>query len=174
MALARNISTFDRTEGNTVRALPSYESERAQRPAVRTRKAKRSVGSVLLGALGWLTVLALCLFVVHRNTMVLAESSSLTLKREAIAKLGQQISEKQTHLTVPIGDLEKWATAHSMQRPTTIKTVAADPTVVVPAPVTQATVAVAQPIEPSFNLFSAVKGYLAKLSVAGRSALGSK
>lgn len=156
------------------RALPSIERE--QRPVVRpaVKKAKKSVAGLVLGSLGWLTVLALSLFVVHRNTLVLAETNALTGRQEALAKLDQQIQEKSSRTNIPIEEVEKWAKAHSMTRPVTVKTAVADQNAAAPMPETaQVTVASAQPAQGSGGLYDTVRGFFARFTVAKAAAARS-
>lgn len=167
MSLARQISTLERhMEGNAARTLPSVEREprTTVRPVV--RKAKTGVAAIVLGSLGWLTVLALSLFVVHRNTLVLAETNALTGKQETLARLEQHIQEKSSMVNVPIERVEEWARAHNMKRPITVNAVTPDRNAAAPMPAAPVTMAAAQPAPQSGGLYAAVKGFFARFTEA--------
>ena len=167
MSLARQLSTLDRhMEGNAARTLPSVEREprTAVRPAV--KPATRSVAGLVLGSLGWLTVLALSLFVVHRNTLVLAETNALTGRQEALAKLDQQIMEKSGRVNMPIEEVEKWAKAHNMARPIAVKSVVADQNAATPLPERAPVTVAAEPARASGGLYATVRGFFARFTEA--------
>ncbi|HWI63620.1 MAG TPA: hypothetical protein VNT75_17435 [Symbiobacteriaceae bacterium] len=157
---------------NAARALPMIEREERPitRPAV--KKAKKSAAGMVVISLGWLAVLVLSLFVVHRNTLVLAETNALTGKQETLAKLEQQIAEKSSRVNVSIDEIEKWAQAHSMKRPITVKAVAMDPNAVAPMAEPAHPVSVAAQAAPkSGGIYATVKGFFARFAEAKGAAI---
>ncbi|HYF95043.1 MAG TPA: hypothetical protein VD969_22735 [Symbiobacteriaceae bacterium] len=167
MSLARQLSTLDRhMEGNAARALPPVEREPRTAPRPAVRRAKRSVAGLVLGSLGWLAVLALSLFVVHRNTLVLSETHALTGRQEALALLDQQIMEKSSRVNIPIEEVEKWAKAHNMTRPVAVKTAVADPNAAAPLPEQSPVAVAAEPAPGKGGLYGTVRGFFARFTEA--------
>jgi cell division protein FtsL len=165
MAVAERIGSY--AQGNTARSLA--EPERQQRPAARPtvrRHPKRSVRGVVFTALGWMTVLALCLVMVHRNVMVLAERGQITEVREQLAQLERQNAELQTQIdsTRSVQQVEAYAKSKGMIRPTSYKAVAGDPTAVAPRtePAAQGAATAREPRAISF--LSALKTALSRFS----------
>ncbi|MDF2628408.1 MAG: hypothetical protein K0R39_2239 [Symbiobacteriaceae bacterium] len=161
MSLARQFSTVER-------ALPEVERQPRTTTRPRAAKAKKSVAGAVIAGLGWLVVLGLCLFVVHRNTMVVAETNALTLKQEAVNKLDRELEEKSARVNVPIEEVERWAKAHNMKLASTFKSVAIDQNAAAPLPVQPAvTVASVEPAAPKdAGLYAAVKGFFARFTSA--------
>lgn len=159
MSLARQISTVER-------ALPEVERQPRTTTRPRVAKAKKSVAGVLVASLGWLVVLGLCLFVVHRNTMVVASTNALTAKQEALNKLDREIEEKSARVNVPIEEVERWAKAHNMKLASTFKAVAVDQNAAAPLPEQPAMAVAAEPAPKDGGLYAAVKGFFARFTSA--------
>jgi cell division protein FtsL len=170
MSLARNLKQYEYgVAGAPARSLPA--PERAQpkaRPATRVRKHARR--ALVVTGLGWALVLTMSLFLVHRNTQVLAVEADITRMKEELVLLERQQMERETLLaqSVSLEAVERWALAHNMKRPAEIKPLVGDPTAVALQP--DAAPQAEAPAGPQ-GFWASVQFYLSRL--VGSSAQGS-
>jgi hypothetical protein len=160
MALAQKVSTYDYIAGGSAaRALP--EVERAPRSATRpVRAPKHTRRLMVMGAFSWLCIMGFSLALIHINTLVLEETTAITQTREELARLDQQNQELASLVigAVSVSEVEKWALAHGMKRPTTVMSLGA----LMP----QSASLQAEPtqVEPvSAGLWGSVRGYMSKV-----------
>jgi cell division protein FtsL len=171
MALAGRIASYE--QGSAARSLPSEErvQEPVRRPAVR-RQPRRSARSLVFTAMGWMAVVALCLVMVHRNVMVLAERGEITSVKEQLAQVERQNAELETQIASAksLQAVETYAKNKGMVRPVAIKTVAGDPTAVAARPADPAPVAAAPHQAKAISFLSAIKTALAHWSAGAKTA----
>lgn len=167
MALAQKLAIEDRMmDGSAARPLPQIEREPRRAPKARpATRTKKGIKSVVLGTLGWLLIVGVCLFVVHSNTAVLAETGKITDLRDQLAQEQRKTEELKTTIVAEqsLQKVDEWAAAHGMIRPTNIKTVAGDPTAVAVRPQPAAQPA-AQPAPRGASILDAIKAAMASLS----------
>lgn len=133
MSLARQMDSYGRmADGTAARTLP--QPERAPRPEVRPapKKQKQTRRGYVLGGLVWAVFMALSLVTVWRNSLVLKEASATTKAKEELAALQQENKALQNQLVTAhsVTEVERWAVAHSMVRPTNVAALTADPSAV--------------------------------------------
>lgn len=160
MALAQKVSTFDYIAGGSAaRALPAVD--RAPRPASKPARApKYTRRLIVIGALSWLCIMGFSLALIHINTQVLEETTAITQTRAELARLEQQNQELESLVigAISVGEVEQWALAHGMQRPTLVMSLGT------PAPQSasiQIEPRLAEPV--TTGLWGSVKGYMSKV-----------
>lgn len=161
MSLAHPHLPYSRSiDGNTARALP--EVERGQRSQRRTQVAKRSPRDlIMVGVAVWLVLMAAVMFLIYRNSLVLKERSLITDQKEQLVLLQQANQELEAKMVqaVSVGEVERWAKAHGMNRPQVVKSLKPDTAAVAVAPAGQAESL------PNANLWTALRGYIARMGV---------
>lgn len=165
MALAHKLNI----EGNAARHLPQEQAPRpARRPAPQPRP--RSYRAIVMIALGWLCVMAFALGLIHRNALILEETSALTKQREVLAIYELENKELAAAIDtkVSVAEVEKWALAHGMTRPPVARPLQGDPAAVAVRPVAPASAAEAPAAKPS--IWEAFKGYVARMTGFAQSA----
>lgn len=106
----------------------------APRPA--PKKRKRSYGRLALGGLAWVAVLASTFMLVERQTQIQREMQAMTDLTAQVRLLDQQIQETvgRSVQATSVEEIESWAVAHGMNRPTAVKALEGDPSAVASRP----------------------------------------
>lgn len=120
-------------------ALPRpQEPLRAPRPTPRPapQKKKRSYGRLFAGGLAWLVLMSSAFLLVERQTAIQHELDQMT-KLTTHSELLDQQTREAVALAVSqtsVKEIEAWAMAHGMNRPTAVKALEADPSAVAARP----------------------------------------
>lgn len=138
MSLAHGYPRYDRAaQDRAAYALPAAEP--ARRPqtntAAKPKTRRRSRGAVVAMATGWICLMAFAVLVIHRNSLILAESSAVTDIRAQLAQVQNQNQELEDKLTsqTSVEAVIAWAEAHDMHRAADIRTLEGVPTAVASA-----------------------------------------
>ncbi|HLO02490.1 MAG TPA: hypothetical protein VK191_05200 [Symbiobacteriaceae bacterium] len=104
------------------------------------QKKRPPFGRIFVGGLAWLALMGSAFLLVERQTAIQRELDKMTkltaqeqlLDQETREAVGRKVTETS------VGEIEAWATAHGMVRPTAVKALEADPKAVVNRPQSEA------------------------------------
>lgn len=107
------------------------EPLRTPRPTPRPapQKKKRSFGRIFAGGLAWLLLMGSAFLLVERQTAIqreMDEMTKLTTQEQILEQQTQEAVARKVSQT-SVGEIEAWATAHGMVRPTAVKALEGDP-----------------------------------------------
>jgi|GEM_PF-7135493 len=172
MALARNFVDYNTpVNGSVARELSTLAQPTEQprpQPKVAPKKAKGAGQLVAFASFAWALVMLFSFALVRQSVLIQKATHDITRAKEDLSKVELRIREDElkAYQAVSTAEIEKWATAHDMKRPTTVKAVIADPSAVAvrqaPEPATAPTA-----VETA-GFWSSLKTYLAKLSGGGQ------
>jgi|GEM_PF-5077525 len=168
MSLAHGYPRVNRaTEGSAAYALPAEPARHPEtRTAAKPKARRRSRKPLALAAVGWACVMAFAMLVVHRNSLVLAETSAVTTARAQLAELQNQNQELEDKLTAEtsVEAVMAWASAHGMTLAADVRTLEGVPTAVAAAEAPSA--AAETPEEAPAGFWAALKARLTGTAAA--------
>lgn len=165
-AVAQKLTATQPVPGSVAIRLPE-----AERSARRARKAATGQGTrrlIVVAAAGWLMVMGMAFALVYLNTQVLAEARAITAIRADLQTLELQNQELEGKLVraASVTEVERWAVAHGMKRPTNVKALrgTAGAVAVKPAPAAEPLAAPGDSVAAGF--WDSLRSYVSRISDA--------